>query len=138
MGLYQPRHILITGGSGFIGANFINYLLSYDYNVHIINYDALTYAANLGLFTDHPRYRLVKGDIRNENAINALLQQYHIDTIIHFAAESHVDRSISNPDLFIDTNINGTHTLIKSAYKYWKDCFNLNLEKCRFYHISTD
>ena len=142
MSFYLPRNILVTGGCGFIGSNFIHQILAdKQSNINIINYDLLTYAAdleNLAQLANHERYQLVKGDICDQRMIGRTLEHYHIDTIVHFAAESHVDRSIMTPEVFVDTNVKGTYTLLESAKQYWKKNFSLSPLRCRFYHISTD
>jgi dTDP-glucose 4,6-dehydratase len=131
------NNILITGGSGFIGANFIRYLLSEtDYSGRIVNMDLLTYAGNpenlsgLDESTDD-RYAFVHADICDTKAVKNVFETYEIDTICHFAAESHVDRSIVAPDAFVNTNILGTFTLLEEARRH------LNRLK-RFHHVSTD
>lgn len=136
--------ILITGGAGFIGANFIEYYIEQHKDVKIINLDKLTYAAdltNLKRLEGNPRYELVKGDICNRELVEYVFEKYDICGVIHFAAESHVDNSISGPEVFIKTNVNGTFTLLDVARKYWMDSpFNYKpaYKSCRFHHISTD
>jgi dTDP-glucose 4,6-dehydratase len=136
---FQPRNVFITGGAGFIGANFVRHWLANAPEGRVAVFDALTYAGNIdnlaGLDTD-PRYVFVKGDICDEAAVRALLEQHHIDTIVHFAAESHVDRSILGPDDFIRTNIVGTHSLLKAAKTLWID--RKMVAAHRFHHVSTD
>lgn len=137
-------NILVTGCAGFIGSNFIPYFLEKYQNYSIINLDLLTYAGdlnNLKEIENNSRYKFIKGDICNRDLIEFIFNEYDIKGIIHFAAESHVDNSIINPDVFIKTNVNGTFTLLDVAYKYWmnkpneyKDDYN----NCRFHHISTD
>ncbi|MHA1382154.1 MAG: dTDP-glucose 4,6-dehydratase [Candidatus Helarchaeota archaeon] len=122
--------ILVTGGAGFIGSNFIKYVLKRYQDFEIINFDALTYAGNLkNLFEvqNNPRYKFIKGDITDFNLINSLVKECHY--IINFAAETHVDRSIENPDIFIKTNVLGTQTLLNSVRKN-------NIKK--YIQISTD
>lgn len=136
--------ILVTGGAGFIGSNFIPYFLEENQDYFLINLDLLTYAgdlANLAELTRHQRYEFVKGDIRDMALLNSLFDQYNIEHVIHFAAESHVDNSIVGPKAFIETNINGTFALLEAARAHWltepfkaKDGF----ENSRFHHISTD
>jgi len=131
------KTILVTGGAGFIGANFVHYLLGRYDDVHVINLDALTYAGNpdnLRSVEHDPRYRFVKGDIRDIDVVTALFKEYEIDTVAHFAAESHVDRSITEPDQFVQTNVLGTHTLLRAAKSSWEKAF----ENKRFLHVSTD
>src|ERR1700692_4365545 len=136
---FEPRNVFITGGAGFMGANFVRHWLANTREGRVVVFDALTYAGNIdnlaGLERD-PRYVFVKGDICDEAAIRTLLEQHHIDTVAHFAAESHVDRSILGPDDFIRTNIVGTHTLLKAAKTLWID--RKTVPAHRFHHVSTD
>jgi dTDP-glucose 4,6-dehydratase len=131
--------VFITGGAGLIGANFVRHWLGNSKEGRVVVLDALTYAGNIdnlaGLDKD-PRYVFVKGDICDEPAVRALLEQHHIDTVVHFAAESHVDRSILGPDDFIRTNIVGTHALLKAAKALWID--TKTTAGHRFHHVSTD
>jgi len=124
--------ILVTGGAGFIGSNFIRHLMSSHPGYKIVNVDTLTYAGNLdnlrGIDTDL-RYKFVKGDICDSNLINTILEKHEIDTIVHFAAESHVDRSIADASVFVRTNVLGTHTLLDAARRH---------AIRKFIHISTD
>ncbi len=164
-------NILITGGAGFIGSNFIPYFLDKHPNHTLINLDLLTYAGsldNLKEVESHPRYKFIKGDICNRELIEFIFNEYDIQGVIHFAAESHVDNSIKNPGVFIETNVNGTFTLLDVAYKHWmeapfkyRECYlngvlsdeclvvnekeennsKLNTKNStlpRFHHISTD
>ena len=139
---YQPQNLLVTGGAGFIGCNFVHYLLASDSNVTIINLDALTYAGstdNLNDLPDPSRHHFTKGDIVDRALIDRLLREHRIDTIVHFAAESHVDRSISGPAAFIETNLVGTFTLLEAARQYWLEEKGLGSDRpYRFHHISTD
>jgi dTDP-glucose 4,6-dehydratase len=138
---YQPRNILITGGAGFIGANFIRYLLTHDPRVQIYNLDLLTYAGsknNLLNLPDPSRHHFIHGDICDASLVADILKNYEIDTIIHFAAESHVDRSITGPAPFIHTNLVGTFTLLEAAKQYWLAEKKWDIKQCRFHHISTD
>lgn len=117
------KNMLITGGAGFIGANFVHYILNNYQDVQIVNLDALTYAGNLenlDTVQDDPRYRFVKGDIRDRELVEKLFQTYNFDTVVNFAAESHVDRSITEPEIFLTTNIIGTQTLLDAAKRAWK------------------
>jgi dTDP-glucose 4,6-dehydratase len=136
---FEPNNLLITGGAGFIGANFVRHWLAQGRAGRVIVFDALTYAGNIenlaGLDIDS-RYSFVRGDICDESAVQTLLEQHHIDTIVHFAAESHVDRSILGPDDFIRTNIVGTHALLKVAKALWVD--KKIVPQHRFHHVSTD
>jgi dTDP-glucose 4,6-dehydratase len=136
---FEPRNVFITGGAGFIGANFVRHWLGRAREGRVVVFDALTYAGNIdnlaGLDED-PRYVFVKGDICDEAAVRALLERHHIDTVVHFAAESHVDRSILGPDDFIRTNIVGTHALLKAAKTLWID--RKAVPAHRFHHVSTD
>lgn len=140
----QVKNILITGGAGFIGSNFIPYFLEKNQDIHVINLDLLTYAGNLDNLIeieDNPRYEFVKGDIRERKLIEELFKKYQFQGVIHFAAESHVDNSIKNPGVFIETNVNGTFNLIDVAYKTWMDKpFYVKAEfaTARFHHVSTD
>ena len=116
------KNILVTGGAGFIGSNFVHYMLqNHDYN--IINIDALTYAGNLDNLRDvenNPRYTFIKADIRDRMALIGIFQSFKIDTVVNFAAESHVDRSITEPEIFLTTNVIGTQTLLDVAKQFWK------------------
>lgn len=138
---YQPRNILVTGGAGFIGCNYVRYMLGKYPEINIVNLDKLTYAgstANLENLPDPERHHFVQGDICDQALVAGLLDQYQIDTIVHFAAESHVDRSIRGPEDFIQTNIVGTFTLLQAARNYWQKANIFNSQQCRFHHISTD
>lgn len=135
------KNVLVTGGAGFIGSNFIRSLLLDSPETRIINLDALTYAGsfeNLRNLPDDSQYLFIHGDICDEQIVNDVLSKYEIDTIIHFAAESHVDRSIVGPSKFIQTNIVGTFTLLDAAKRYWLDKSPQSSESFRFHHISTD
>lgn len=117
------KNILVTGGAGFIGSNFIHYLLKNYEDIFVINLDLLTYAGNLDNLTEvssDPRYRFAKGDIHDRQLVEELFDKYEFDTVVNFAAESHVDRSITNPDIFLTTNILGTQTLLDVAKRHWK------------------
>ncbi|MGV6857573.1 MAG: dTDP-glucose 4,6-dehydratase [bacterium] len=131
---------LVTGAAGFIGANYVYYWLKTYPEDKVIGLDALTYAGNrssLAEAEENPNFSFVHGDIRDQALIEKLLREHNIDTIVHFAAESHVDRSISGPDAFIDTNIIGTHNMLKAAKAVWIDGENGPLPH-RFHHVSTD
>ena len=138
------KSILVTGGAGFIGSNFIPFFLEKYPHYKIINLDKLTYAGNQENLTSvmaNPRHIFVKGDICNRELINYLFHTHNISGIIHFAAESHVDNSISRPNVFIKSNITGTFTLLEVAKEYWMEepfVPREGYEKSRFHHISTD
>jgi dTDP-glucose 4,6-dehydratase len=138
------RTILVTGGSGFIGSNFIVYFLDTYKDVDIVNLDKLTYAGDMSNLEDienSKNYTFVKGDICDTELVNALFKQYNFSGIIHFAAESHVDNSIKNPDAFINTNVYGTFNLLNTAKNHWMTAPFIYKEGCetnRFHHISTD
>jgi dTDP-glucose 4,6-dehydratase len=136
------KNILITGGCGFIGSNFVRLALKKLPGSRLVNLDKLTYAGNPRSLADvenDPRYRFVRGDICNGELVNQLFAEERMDTVVHFAAESHVDRSISGPAEFIRTNIVGTFTLLEAARKAWlSDPSLLNPHSSRFLHVSTD
>ena len=132
--------LLVTGGAGFIGANFVHYWLKNYPDDRMVVLDVLTYAgnlANLKPVQTNANFGFVHGDIRDAKLVDELMAEEEIDTIVHFAAESHVDRSIAEPDPFIETNVTGTHNLLKAARKAWLDR-NMDLTHCRFHHVSTD
>lgn len=149
------KNILVTGGAGFIGSNFIHYLFGLssangnlfndaNFSGNVVNVDCLTYAGNLESLKDveekfgGTRYFFEKVDICNRSEIERILKQYDIDTIIHFAAESHVDRSILGPEAFIKTNVMGTFTLLDAARNFWKRPDGTFRDDVLFHHISTD
>jgi dTDP-glucose 4,6-dehydratase len=134
------KNVLVTGGAGFIGSNFVRYLLEVDSKVQIVNLDALTYAGSLENLKDLPteRHTFVKGDICDRDLVRDLLHQHEIDIIVHFAAETHVDRSIISPEPFIQANVIGTFTLLEAARQYWLVEKVLPIEQVRFHHVSTD
>jgi dTDP-glucose 4,6-dehydratase len=133
------RRLLITGGAGFIGSNFVHYWLREHANDRVVVLDALTYAgnlANLQAVADKPQYRFVHGDIGNSELVERLLREEALDTIVHFAAESHVDRSITGPGAFVQTNVLGTYALLEAARKVWLT--ERTVAQHRFHHVSTD
>jgi dTDP-glucose 4,6-dehydratase len=135
------RNVLITGGAGFIGSNFVRHLLGAEAGIQIINLDALTYAGSLENLKDLPdpgRHTLVQGDICDQRLVDDLFRRHQIDTVVHFAAESHVDRSILEPGQFVQTNIVGTFTLLETARKFWLQENHWSQDRVRFHHISTD
>jgi len=138
------KSILLTGTAGFIGSNFVPYFLEKYPEYNLINLDLLTYAGNLENLSEcenNPRYKFIKGDICNRELVEYIFTEYDIQGVIHFAAESHVDNSIKNPGVFIETNVNGTFTLLDVAQKYWMEkpfTYKKDYEGCRFHHISTD
>lgn len=135
------HNILITGGAGFIGSNFVRYILARRPDLRIVNLDALTYAGsreNLKHLPGAERHEFAHGDIRDRNLVDELLRRHRIDTIVHFAAETHVDRSIVGPEAFIQTNVLGTFSLLEAARRYWLDDGHPGNAPHRFHHISTD
>lgn len=138
------KTILVTGGAGFIGANFIPYFIESNEEYHLFNLDLLTYAGNLENITEvenHSRYTFIQGDICNRGFVEELFNKYQFDAVIHFAAESHVDNSISGPEAFIKTNVLGTFNLLDVARKLWMknpNEYRENFKNARFHHISTD
>jgi len=150
----MKTNILVTGGAGFIGSNFIPYFLEKNPACNVVNLDLLTYAGNIDNLKeigDNPRYKFIRGDICNRELVEFIFNEYSINGVIHFAAESHVDNSIKTPDVFIKTNINGTHTLVDVAYNFWMGKPFVYDQKYgndvssdegtilpRFHHISTD
>src|SRR5512143_1014162 len=139
---FDPRsaNILVTGGAGFIGSNFIRYVLEHtDFRGTLVNYDKLTYAGNLMSLFDIERkfggkgYVFERGDIKDHENVTAVMERHRISAVVHFAAESHVDRSIYGPKDFVETNVNGTFSLLEAARRLWKDGV-----PARFHHVSTD
>ena len=131
------QNVLITGGAGFIGSNFIRYLMKAEPQVNIVNLDMLTYAGRMENLKDLPdpgRHVFVQGDICDGDLVERLMREYAIDTVVHFAAESHVDRSILGPAPFVRTNLVGTFTLLETAKAAWGP----ERSGCRFHHVSTD
>ena len=138
------KSILVTGCAGFIGSNFVPYFLEKYPDYFVVNLDLLTYAGNLENLKEvegNPNYKFIKGDICNRDLVEFIFDEYDIKGVIHFAAESHVDNSIKNPGVFVETNVNGTFTLLDVAYKKWMNKpfeYKKEYENCRFHHISTD
>ena len=138
------KSILVTGGAGFIGSNLIVYLLDKYPEYQVINLDKLTYAGNpenLNEVSTRSVYSFVQGDICNRELVNYLFKTFDVRGVIHLAAESHVDNSITGPEVFVQTNVHGTFTLVDAAFRYWmkKPCEIRNgFESCRFLHVSTD
>ena len=136
------RTYLVTGGAGFIGSNYIHYMFGkYDNEIRIINVDALTYAGNLENLRDvenRDNYTFVKADIRDKEAIEKIFDENDIDRVVHFAAESHVDRSIKNPEVFVETNVLGTAVMLNCAKKAWENPDGTFKEGKKFLHVSTD
>ena len=136
--IHRLRTVLITGGCGFIGANLVRYLLTKHSDLRVINLDVLTYAGNRASVLDlesayAERYTFVQADICDESAVETIFTQHQPDTVIHLAAESHVDRSIDGPMAFVRTNVMGTAVLLQAARRVWK-----NRSDVRFHHVSTD
>ena len=140
------QNILVTGGAGFIGSNFIRSLLKKEaaFTGRIINLDALTYAGNAASLSDVEsefgvsRYFFIHGNICDKETINTIFIEYNIDTVVHFAAESHVDRSILGPEVFLKTNVLGTFNLLETAKQFWKKADGTMRDDVLFHHISTD
>jgi len=133
--------LLVTGGAGFIGGNFVRHRLETYPGQRVVVLDALTYAGNLTSLLpvkSRPELRFVHGDIRDTALVERLLREEDIDTVVHFAAESHVDRSIEGPDVFIDANVIGTHSMLKAARKVWLEEGAARSRGRRFHHVSTD
>ena len=133
------KNLLVTGGAGFIGANFVQYLFNTHDDLNIIVLDALTYAGNINNLNpvkDNENFSFVNGNICDQALVEQLLEKHNVDTLVHFAAESHVDRSITGPDAFIESNIVGTHSLLKAARNIWEKAGGF--DNRRFHHVSTD
>lgn len=134
------RNLLVTGGAGFIGCNFVHYWIKKYPNDRIVVLDKLTYAGNkdnLAEHFDNDNFEFVHGDICDQALVEKLLRDKDLNTVVHFAAESHVDRSIAGPDIFIETNVIGTHSLLKAARQVWLE-EGQNKDNHRFHHVSTD
>ena len=140
----NQKHIIVTGGAGFIGSNFIPWYLAENENTVIVNIDLLTYAGNLNNLKEvetNSRYIFEQGDVRDREFIQTVFSKYDIRGVIHFAAESHVDNSIEGPEVFITTNVNGTFNLLDVARKHWMQepfHYKKGYKNCRFHHVSTD
>ena len=135
---HHPRNVLVTGGAGFIGCNFVRHLLAVDPDASIVTLDLLTYAGSLDNLRELPdpnRHVFVQGDICDRPLVDRLLREHQIDTIAHFAAESHVDRSIAGPAAFVQTNLVGTFTLLEAARAAWLD--GKTAEHRRFHHMAA-
>lgn len=139
--MYKFKNVLVTGAAGFIGSNFVRMLLSCHQNIKIVSYDKLTYAGsfkNLENLLHTDRHVFIQGDICNEQQVAKVLREYNVDTVVHFAAESHVDNSIAGPKVFFETNIMGTFNLLQQAKVFWLDEKGFDETQCRFHHVSTD
>jgi dTDP-glucose 4,6-dehydratase len=135
----MAKSLLVTGAAGFIGANFVHYWMHHHPDDTVVAYDALTYAgnlANLEALRANPKFHFVHADICDYPRVLQALREHRVDTVVHFAAESHVDRSITGPDAFIETNVVGTHSLLKAAREAWLS--GGNSQPHRFHHVSTD
>ncbi len=135
---FSPSAILVTGGAGFIGSNFIHSFIANNPGSRVVNLDVLTYAGNLKNLTavaDNINYRFVKGDIGDAALVASILKDEKIDAVVHFAAESHVDRSITGPEIFVRTNVLGTQVLLEESRKHWQSGL---IPDFRFFQISTD
>lgn len=132
--------IIVTGGLGFIGSNFILSCLQKN-NIEILNYDAVTYASdftNVSSVSNNKRYQFVEGNICDSAKFSSVMSAFKPDAIINFAAESHVDNSITGPSAFIQTNVVGTQVLLAESLTYWKNLKSTKMKNFRFFHISTD
>jgi dTDP-glucose 4,6-dehydratase len=135
------ENVLVTGGAGFIGSNFVRFLLNNDQEIKIINLDKLTYAGSLENLKDIPspnRHFFVPGDVCDQFLVEDLIQKNRIDTVVHFAAETHVDRSIHGPEQFMQTNVMGTFALLEACRQVWLEEKTFPREQVRFHHVSTD
>ncbi len=135
------RNMLVTGGAGFIGSNFIHFINKTNPDIYIVNLDALTYAGNLKNLENlpHPEnYTFIHGNICDRALVESLFQQYDFRYVVHFAAETHVDRSIQSGAPFIETNVVGTYTLLDAVLNAWKKSTAIDISERRFHHVSTD
>ena len=133
--------LLVTGGAGFIGSNFVRHALTSDPTTRVVNLDKLTYAGNPATLADlesNDRHQFVHGDITDADLLRTLFAKHALTAVVHFAAESHVDRSIDNPEEFLHTNVTGTFRLLEAARRYWKNLSPGSKEGFRFLHVSTD
>ena len=141
---FRSKNLLVTGGAGFIGSNFIDHVIKKYKSIKIYNLDSLTYAGDLkntSSFVNNPNYFFIKGDICDKNLVESLFDNYEIDGVINFAAESHVDNSILNPEIFVKTNINGVFNLLNISYRKWMNSNFKTKNKfrhSRFHQVSTD
>ena len=133
------KRMMVTGAAGFIGSNFVRYWCEHHPDDLVVIVDALTYAGNRANISDllSPECLFVESDINNTEHMKTLLREHKLDTIVHFAAESHVDRSIKGPDAFIEANVLGTHSLLKAARQVWQ-LEAMAPDSHRFHHVSTD
>ncbi|GAM08446.1 dTDP-glucose 4,6-dehydratase [Geobacter sp. OR-1] len=135
---FAPQSVLVTGGAGFIGSNFIHSFISRNPGCRVVNLDILTYAGNLENLKgveENPDYRFVRGDIGDAGLVSRLLAEFRIDAVVHFAAESHVDRSITGPEIFVRTNVLGTQVLLEESRRHWQAGV---VPAFRFLQVSTD
>ena len=141
MGTFTAHRALVTGGAGFIGSNCVRQWLGSDREIRIINLDALTYAGSMRNLDNLPgaeRHKIIQGDICNRELVSKLLREHDIDSIVHLAAESHVDNSIAGPAAFVQTNVVGTFTLLDAARRVWLEEKRWDATRCRFHQVSTD
>lgn len=139
-------NLLVTGGAGFIGCNFVKYILKTEKDIKLVNLDALTYAGNLLSLEEvesDPRYKFIEADIRHKDLVSQIIAEEEIDVIVNFAAESHVDNSILHPEIFIETNIMGTHNMLQGAKAYWQigkddQGYPIYRDNVKFLQVSTD
>ena len=134
------KSVLVTGGAGFIGSNFVKYILANKPDLQLVNLDKLTYAGNLNNLSDiaqNPNYSFIRGDIGDKALVSSLLEKYNIDCIVNFAAESHVDRSILDPGIFGQTNFMGTLNLLACAREAWEQNGTWK-DGCLYFQVSTD
>lgn len=138
--MFQPKHLLVTGSAGFIGSHFVCNMIDKYPDIQILSVDKITYSGSREHLSglDPARHRLIIADITHADLIDTMLRKYSIDTIVHFAAESHVDRSIASPSEFVKTNVVGTFVLLEAARQYWLTECRWTDKQCRFHHVSTD